>query len=62
MIEVNTMILKKKCKFCGELFEPKREWQKFCSKDHQQAYWKKIYDERYKLSKRVEKLEEKMGK
>ena len=55
------MKLKKKCKHCGELFIPERDWQKFCSKVHQQAYWKKIYDERYELRKRIEKLEEKLS-
>ena len=50
--------LKKKCKYCEGLFIPKRDWQKFCCKAHQQAYWKRIYDDRYDLSKRVEKLEQ----
>ena len=54
------MILKKECKHCGGLFIPKREWQKFCCKAHQQAYWKKIYDEKYDFSKRIERLEKKL--
>ncbi len=55
------MTLKKECKYCEQLFIPKRDWQKFCSKNHQQAYWKRIYDERFDLSKRVKKVEEKLG-
>lgn len=30
------------CKYCGQPFEPKRSTQKFCSANHQQAYWKGV--------------------
>ena len=28
------------CKYCGKEFEPVRSTQKFCCRNHQQAYWK----------------------
>lgn len=28
------------CQSCGQSFEPKRHWQKFCSKDCKRAYHK----------------------
>ena len=30
------------CKYCGEEFVPARSTQKFCCRNHQQAYWKGV--------------------
>ena len=55
------MALMKVCKLCGKKFSPKREWQKFCCREHQKEYWRRIYADRYNLSKRVEELEKQLG-
>lgn len=53
--------LKKKCKYCNKFFIPNREWQKFCSREHQKAYWKRVQNDKIFLLKKIEKLEEKLG-
>ena len=30
------------CKYCGKEFAPVRSTQKFCCRNHQQAYWKGV--------------------
>lgn len=52
------------CKFCGKKFKLSRRWQKFCCKEHQKAYWKKINPiilelKIQKLEKRLEEIEKK---
>ena len=51
-----------KCKFCGKLFFPKRSWQKFCCTEHQKEYWRKVQNDKVFLLKRIERIEEKIGK
>lgn len=53
--------LNKKCKFCGKLFIPKRDWQKFCSREHQKEYWKRVQNDKVYLLKKIERLEEQIG-
>ena len=56
LIELNC-----KLRRCNKKFMQKREWQKFCCKEHQREYWNALYKERYNLAIRVEKLEEEIG-
>ena len=55
LIELNC-----KLKRCNKIFKQTRDWQKFCCSKHQREYWNNLYKERYNLSIRVEKLEEKL--
>ena len=55
------IVLKRKCKLCEGLFTPTREWAKFCCKEHQKAYWKRVQNDKVYLLKRIEKLEEEIG-
>lgn len=55
LIELNC-----KLRRCNKKFTQKREWQKFCCKEHQREYWNALYKERYNLAIRVEALEEKL--
>lgn len=52
--------LKRKCKFCGDLFIPKRDWQKFCCREHQKEYWKQVQNDKAFLLKKIEQLEERL--
>jgi len=49
------------CKRCKKGFNPKRDWQKFCTRECQKLYWREIFHEQSVLNKRVEKLEEELG-
>lgn len=66
--------IKKRCKlfkllsdgvpdFCNRRFNPKVEWQKFCSNKNKchDEYWKRIYREKAMIDKRLERLEKKAG-
>lgn len=53
--------LKRICKYCGKLFIPTREWQKFCSREHQKEYWRQVQNDKAFLLKKIEKLEEKIN-
>lgn len=55
------MAFTKTCKLCGKEFSPKRDWQKFCCKEHQKEYWRQIYHGQHNLSERVQELEKKLG-
>jgi len=49
-----------KCKFCGKLFTPSREWQRFCTRKHQREYWKGVQNDKLFLLKKIEKLEQQL--
>ncbi len=49
-----------KLKRCNKLFMQSRDWQKFCCKEHQRESWNERYKDRYNLSIRDEKQEEKI--
>jgi hypothetical protein len=36
--------IKRRCRFCGGEFEPKREWQNFCKTNCRTAYWSNCLD------------------
>ena len=55
------MTYKKNCKLCGMQFKTQRDWQKFCSSEHQREYWKKVYSNQHMLNKRLEEVEKKLG-
>ena len=55
------MSFERTCKRCKKGFNPKRDWQKFCSPECQKLYWREIFHESSALNKRVENLEEKLG-
>ena len=48
------------CRLCGELFIPKREWQKFCCTVHQKQYWKQVNP--FYLKKEIQELKDKVEK
>ena len=54
------MSYERSCKRCKKGFNPKREWQKFCSSICQKLYWREIFHEQSALNKRIEKLEKQM--
>ena len=56
LIELNC-----KLKRCDKKFRQKRDWQKFCCKEHQREYWNELYKERYNLAIRVKEIEKKLG-
>lgn len=49
--------------FCGRQFEPKVDWQKFCSNDSKchDEYWRLIYREKKVVNQRLERLEKTTG-
>ena len=51
----------RKCRLCGVDFKPRRFWQKFCTREHQREYWKRIQQDRYELNRRLEEIEKKLG-
>jgi len=50
----------RKCKYCDKEFKANRDWQKFCSREHQKAYWKRVYLDKKSLHERLEALEKKL--
>lgn len=50
-----------RCRYCNKLFTPTRFWQRFCTREHQKEYWKKVHAEKRDFSKRIEKIEEQLG-
>ena len=40
--------MKRQCKYCKTKFEPKRYWQKFCSKECKIKMWHIAKAEKYK--------------
>ena len=52
----------RKCKYCEKEFKTNREWQKFCCKEHQKLYWKRVYLDKKSINQRLEALEEKIRK
>ena len=54
------MAFERTCKLCGKNFDPKRDWQKFCSKKCQKEYWRQVFQDRTIMNKRIEKIEEKL--
>lgn len=53
--------LKQKCKYCERLFTPKRDWQKFCCREHQRAYWKRVQNDKVYLLRKIENLEKRLN-
>ena len=51
----------KPCKFCKRVYTPKVEWQKWCSKDCHDKYWKGVYREKAAMNRRMEAVEKKVG-
>lgn len=49
------------CKVCKKNYAPKVEWQKYCSDECHDAYWKGVYREKAVLNKRLEKVEKELG-
>ena len=55
MVKVSPMALEQiPCQNCGELFQPKRAWAKYCSPECKSQYYKK--DEIARLKEEVERL------
>lgn len=52
-----TDVVRKKCKLCGKLFVPKRDWQDYCTPKEQKEYHRLLQNEKRYLLKRIEKLE-----
>jgi len=55
------MSYERSCKRCKKGYNPKRDWQKFCSPECQKLYWKELFREQAALNKRVEALEKQVG-
>uniref|UniRef100_A0A6M3X5A8 Uncharacterized protein n=1 Tax=viral metagenome TaxID=1070528 RepID=A0A6M3X5A8_9ZZZZ len=51
----------RQCKLCKKQFSLKTEWQKFCSKQCHDKYWRGIYAEKGEINRRLEELEKKVG-
>lgn len=51
----------KKCKFCGNIFTLKREWQKFCSDPCRKKYWTRVHKDSSYLNKKIEALEKEVA-
>jgi len=49
------------CKLCKKVYTPKVDWQKYCTKDCHDAYWKGVYRDKADLNKRLEAIEEKLN-
>lgn len=53
------------CDFCGEAFEAKRRWQRFCSPQHRNAAWYRQEQERRSVAagfeERLRRLEQAAG-
>ena len=54
------------CQTCGELFQPKRAWAKYCSPECKSQYYKKdeiarLKEENERLRARIAELEELNG-
>ncbi|MHA1215696.1 MAG: GIY-YIG nuclease family protein [Candidatus Hodarchaeales archaeon] len=50
----------RKCGYCGAIIKTSIKRQKFCSTKCRNAYWGKIYKEKFDLNKRLEKIEKKI--
>lgn len=48
-------IQRRPCKKCGDLYEPKRKWQSFCSVDCRNEFHGERYKEALKLLEEKEK-------
>lgn len=54
---------KRKCEFCGRIFEPRRRWQKFCSSICRVSAWHASRvrpEELSELKVRLDRLEKKL--
>ena len=49
------------CKNCTHDFMPKREEQRFCKRECQKEYWRKVFHDKPAFNKRLEKVEKKLG-
>lgn len=54
-------VVKLRCRFCNQIFTPKRSWQKFCNPAHQKAYWKQVQNDKLETNRRLEEIEKKLG-
>ena len=48
----------KKCRFCDKVFEPIRDWQRFCSDSCRKKYWKELHKDSSNITKKLERLEQ----
>jgi len=49
------------CKDCGNEFIPKKEDQKFCKRQCQKDYWRKVFHDKPAFNKRLDRVEKELG-
>jgi len=53
----------RRCRLCGVVFTPNRDWQKFCHPDHQKEFWRNSNPQKNiaELHSRLERIEKHLG-